>query len=702
MSAFRGIAARALLNTGTTARCANRLTGIEEIDFSDLGAKREPRDEAALLLSVGAEIEHALMVQYLYSAYSIRQDQANHELRGEVAGVADRLVQIAREEMGHFITVQNLLHSIGAPLHFERQDSPFESVLHPFRFKLEKCSRGALAKYVTAESPVVRPPDMTDEEWERLCRIALEAKAANDGQTVRHVGQLYARLIDLFTDPVDGVSDADFVTGPDDRQAQDADWGFDPGTSIPGEEGSRRVQVDSFTHEQPARQRQAAVTALRVLSEQGEGFGAGIESHFERFLDLYGQFESLTSRRVEFVWPVATNPSVIATSEPADWSSCDVAGAVRAAFAARGTISDPRSRDWAILFNIRYRLLLAFLAHFLRTSGGRYVETEGPAIGDPTERGLLLIWTFDEMRRVKKIAQKLVHLPLCDPDDGRRAGAPFQLPYSLSVADQERHRWRGHLDAVRSAIGLIQAMQGRAGAIDRDDPFLHDLRADDARRERVLAALASGQPIPEGTLPSDFSKVVHILEQAVRGFSINVHGNFWSGRTRDQFVGQHIFNNPLFGRESADGCRLSAARSYLLRVIAGRMPAYRPTIHASRQRFIADWVEAQAPDSVPSGQAGVHTEARPLPEPAPPPFRVEAVAAAAPSYATDIRPLFRDFDRAFVKRLAQVDLDDEEDVKQHADWLAAGLKAGTLPYDANWPAEQVELFLRWAEGLKDD
>jgi len=32
----------------------------------------EPRDEAIFLLTAAAEIEHALMVQYLFAAYSVR------------------------------------------------------------------------------------------------------------------------------------------------------------------------------------------------------------------------------------------------------------------------------------------------------------------------------------------------------------------------------------------------------------------------------------------------------------------------------------------------------------------------------------------------------------------------------------------------------------------------------------------------------
>jgi hypothetical protein len=81
----------------------------------------EPRDEAVFLLTVAAEIEHALMVQYLYAAYSVR---VAGDSTAELKAVQDLLLQIAREEMGHLATVQNLLLLIGGPLSFDREHSP--------------------------------------------------------------------------------------------------------------------------------------------------------------------------------------------------------------------------------------------------------------------------------------------------------------------------------------------------------------------------------------------------------------------------------------------------------------------------------------------------------------------------------------------------------------------------------------------------
>ena len=68
------------------------------------------------------------MVQYLYAAWSLPQDGP--------AGVQRwrrDILQIAREEMAHFASVQNLLRLIGGPLNFDREDFPFRTDFYPFR-----------------------------------------------------------------------------------------------------------------------------------------------------------------------------------------------------------------------------------------------------------------------------------------------------------------------------------------------------------------------------------------------------------------------------------------------------------------------------------------------------------------------------------------------------------------------------------------
>ena len=52
------------------------------VPLPDLSAYPTPRDKAKILLESAAEVEHALMVQYLYAAYSLKskdQVDAEHE-----------------------------------------------------------------------------------------------------------------------------------------------------------------------------------------------------------------------------------------------------------------------------------------------------------------------------------------------------------------------------------------------------------------------------------------------------------------------------------------------------------------------------------------------------------------------------------------------------------------------------------------------
>jgi hypothetical protein len=64
-----------------------------------------------------------------------------------------------------------------------------------------------------------------------------------------------------------------------------------------------------------------------------------------------------------------------------------------------------------------------------------------------------------------------------------------------------------------------------------------------------------------------------------------------------------------------------------------------------------------------------------------------------PSYATDIKPLFRERDRGSM--LSHFDLWSYDDVVQNKDAILGSLSAGNMPCDGPWSAEQVELFEAW-------
>src|SRR5262249_56137775 len=60
---------------------------------------------------------------------------------------------VAKEEMGHFLTVQNILTFIGAPINLGRQELPWDAPFYPFPFRLERLTLDSLAHYVYAEMP---------------------------------------------------------------------------------------------------------------------------------------------------------------------------------------------------------------------------------------------------------------------------------------------------------------------------------------------------------------------------------------------------------------------------------------------------------------------------------------------------------------------------------------------------------------------
>jgi hypothetical protein len=553
-----------------------------------------PRDEAVFLLHTGAEVEHALLVQYLYAAYSVKA--ARDVPEGHAAKVKSwkrTLLGIAREEMGHLITVQNLLRLIGGPINLEREDYPFRSHLYPFRFRLEPLSRASLAKYVVAEMPYM--PDPPDEIREIITRAA----SASTMQ-VNQVGAIYARLMQLFTpsnpnnsnaDAEPGLSDDDFVLEAATHQARYDTWG-----------GAASVLVPEVSN------RALALHAIEELAEQGEGLDEPADpddspSHYERFLAMYREFPEPGDWEPAYQVPV--DPGV-GTYEGVD------------AEEESGRITHPLSLQWANLFNLRYRLLLAYLSHFL--------QSDGPLLDDKadyTPRGLLNKWTFDEMRYMSRIASRLVTLPRAahepgEPELAGRAGAPFDLPYTLNLPNREGDRWRSHGDVLSTCLRMARSIAA-THSDDANEPLLAELVHSDTHRQELVRALARGEALPPP--PQDFKKVVQLLEDGVRGFRIGAHHNFWRDCTRDQFVATSVFGNPLIAT-TPDGT-FDAAGSNLIKALRGeppfnapesdgpdhtlypRMPVERPPLPKQAVEYIAGWIERGCPDSEPPGQVGL-------------------------------------------------------------------------------------------------
>ena len=71
-------------------------------------------------------------------------------------------------------------------------------------------------------------------------------------------------------------------------------------------------------------------------------------------------------------------------------------------------------------------------------------------------------------------------------------------------------------------------------------------------------------------------------------------------------------------------------------------------------------------------------------------------AQTPPSFATDIRPLFRDSD---VDAMSDwFDLGNHAEVKENADLILERLEDGSMPCDGGWTDEQLALFRAWKDG----
>lgn len=542
-----------------------------------------PRDEVVFLLHTGAEIEHALLVQYLYAAYSLKSAQdVPQEHAAKVRAWKKTLLEIAREEMGHLITVQNLLRLVGGPLNLEREDYPFRTQLYPFHFRLEPLSKASLAKYVVAEMPYeVDPADEIKE-------IVAQATGAATMQ-VNQVGAIYARVMQLLSVPgADGglhLNDEDFMSGVSSHQARYGAWG-----------GADSVLVPDIAN------RTDALWALSELAEQGEGLedSATLPSHYQRFLTIYREFP--TAGDWEPVHRVPIDPETGPTEGVID----DIVD---------GLISHPRSLKWARLFNLRYRMLLAYLLHFLQSKGSLINED-----ADRTPRGLLNQWTFDEMRHMSQIASKLAVLPRVqsDPELPDRAGAPFELPYTLNLSDREQDRWRTHLDLLDTCLGIERSI-ATEHAEDASEGLIGKMMNRDLEAQRLARLAMRGEPLAYEAV--NFRKVIELLESSVRGFNIGAHHNFWRGCTRDQFVAMSVFGEKLIAVRP-DGT-FDAANSILMKALRGeppfdapesgehntssypRMPAHHPPIPSESIVYIANWIDNGCADSEPAGQVAI-------------------------------------------------------------------------------------------------
>ena len=461
-------------STNPTARTIDNI-GLPEVPSWPDGTPRTAKEEAVYLLRVAAQVEHGLLVQYLYAAYSIDNSNDPDDLQ-------DALPDIAVQEMDHLLNVQHMLMMLGEPPYFDRPNFPvsdLKAAFYPYPFLFEPLSRGSLGKYVAAESPtdVLAPVDLsklTDAERANLADAVADGAAAA-GRKINHVGVLYAKLYWMFQAddtpvgpwklPADKLAGtrhlqaSDYPTIPSltVREGKATEFQGQPGPEPVGAPTDHRV-IWSILNAADAR------SAIAQIAEQGEGTEITGDSHFVEFLDLYGKFKA----KAPSLFPVPTSPNLEALQGPAS-----------------GKIDHPASAAWAQLFNRRYRMLLTELALVLSESAG-----ENACGKNLASRGALIAQAIRvEMQGnygVSGLAKRLTTMPRHPASDPKveAAGATFEmLPDEHDLpTTPEGHRdfLASTIDEAARAIDALLALSGADALAAADLTGLAGLKAKDA------------------------------------------------------------------------------------------------------------------------------------------------------------------------------------------------------------------------------
>lgn len=369
------------------------------VQVPDLSPWPAPAKKAIVLLETAAEIEHMLLVQYLYPMLTLKHGELLNALSAEqrkaVLSWGKTLAIIAIEEMGHLMSVQNLRLLLGEDPIFDREEFPPKADLYPFPLRLEPLSAVSLAKYVLAESPFSAEAELD------------EYRALVGTKQVRHVGVLYGVLGVLFSthqQVVDGAGGSPweqflFAVATATEALDDPDAWHIPEAALTPASFSRQADPDHFSGRagfffERVNSLPTARELIRRVGEQGEApvEGAQGPSHFARFVGMFKGAGDIIAFPVDgsFVpsHDVATDPKL------ADYEGEALL----------------RATD----FDSIYAQMIASLRAYLAES-------------DAAKRVELADLAVQQMRDLKPLARLLVDLPP-RPDVAGRASPVFSPP----------------------------------------------------------------------------------------------------------------------------------------------------------------------------------------------------------------------------------------------------------------------------------
>ena len=241
----------------------------------------EDRKELTYLLSQAAELEHGVMCEYLYAAFSLKST-AGPGLRADQLEAVERwrrvIFAIAGEEMLHWAVVQNLLTAVGSAPYVSRPHMPHQARGYPpgVQVRLLPFGEAALQHFVYLE----RPEGMEGGDAEGFppagpppSPMSLE-EIIPRGQDFATVGHLYRSIERGLGHLADKLGADRLFIGPAFQQADETTFGWAdllPLTDLAG-----------------------ASRAIERIVEQGEGArGDWATAHYGRFLAVLEDYRAM-------------------------------------------------------------------------------------------------------------------------------------------------------------------------------------------------------------------------------------------------------------------------------------------------------------------------------------------------------------------------------------------------------------------------
>ncbi len=380
----------------------------------------ENLEELIYMIAQAAELEHSLMCEYLFAAFSLKRGAADG-LRPPQAALVRRwrsaIIEVASQEMLHLALTANLLSSLGASPHLSRPNLPQPANHYPpgVTIALLPFGEQALRHFLYLERP--EGVALDDAEGMAVIGEAAPVMAADDRvprrQQFATVGHLYRSIEAGFVRLVDKVGQARLFIGPPNAQAGPSLFGWPDLIAVTDLDSARR--------------------AIELIVAQGEGStGHWRRAHFGRFKTVLDEY--LAARAEDPGFEPARPVMAIGVRPVPDRDGV-------------ATIGDPVTASVADLFNIVYESLLLVLYRLFARIDETAEEAQtlaGVAVGIMT--GLMA-----------PIADVLGTLPVAPEMAGTTAGAPFELFYhSDFLLPHHRAAWTLVAERLRGAGRFAQ------------------------------------------------------------------------------------------------------------------------------------------------------------------------------------------------------------------------------------------------------